>query len=280
MLSRQNKYNDFNSSGKKKSKTLLVSILAIILLLGVVTPIRSTFVSVLNFAGKPFWIIKDRLSVKLPAATNYLSSKSKLHRENLALQDEVRRLNDLLVANQALEIENQELKEILAVSVLGDDRLASQILSRPRSSGFDTLIIASGRASGVSVGDLVYGGGHFVLGQVIELYQDTSKVKLFSYSDSKTNILLGSERAALFAVGEGGQNFSVEFPADIEIKEGDIAVLEDRSGSILARVEKILSTPGGLISKAILASPVNVNELRFVEVALGSSEVITTDDEI
>jgi cell shape-determining protein MreC len=117
-----------------------------------------------------------------------------------------------------------------------------------------------------------------VLGKIIEIYQDTSKVQLFSYESSKTSILLGENRLLLLAEGEGGQNFSVEFPADVLVSEGDVALLEDRPGSILSVVQKIISTPGGLISEAILTSPVNINELRFVEVALGSNATVNEEE--
>lgn len=277
MRFRQNKFSDFKSERRSQNNKVVIFVLVIIILLGIVTPLGKAFAIVLNYFAKPMWVVKDRLEVKLPTATNYFSSKSNLYDENVYLKDEIRGLNDLKLENEVLRTENHELKEILSVRDQSQQRITSRILQRPKSSNFDVLTISSGRDEGVSVGDLVYEKGNLILGRVIEIYQDSSRVQLFSYNGIRTDILLGEERSVHVATGEGGQNFSVEFPADIEIKVGDVAVISDNLGSIMATVREIISARGGLISEAILSSVVNINELRFVEVAIESG--VNTSDE-
>jgi len=67
-------------------------------------------------------------------------------------------------------------------------------------------------------------------------------------------------------VGRGGGNFEMTMPKNFILQKGDQVVLPGPYPYVLAIVEKIISDPRDLFTKALLVSPVNIQELKFVEV--------------
>lgn len=67
-------------------------------------------------------------------------------------------------------------------------------------------------------------------------------------------------------VGRGGGNFEMVMPKDLTLAKGDQAVLPGIVPYVLGIVETTISDPRDPFQKALLVSPVNIQELKFVEV--------------
>jgi len=68
--------------------------------------------------------------------------------------------------------------------------------------------------------------------------------------------------------GRGGGNFEMIVPRDFTIVKGDVALLPGIFPYVLGVVEIIISDPRDPFIKALLVSPVNIQELKFVEVEI------------
>ena len=67
-------------------------------------------------------------------------------------------------------------------------------------------------------------------------------------------------------VGRGGGNFEMVMPKDFVLQEGEQVVLPGITPHVLAFVQKIISDPRNPFVKVLLTSPVNIQDLKFVEV--------------
>ena len=128
------------------------------------------------------------------------------------------------------------------------------------------MIIDIGENSGLLVGSRVFAYGNIPIGRVDTVYSDTSKVVLYSNNQEKTEVSLEGRDTFLQIVGRGGGNFEMILPRDFSITEGASVFLPGVYSYVIAKVETVISDPRDSFTKAILSSPVNINELRFVQV--------------
>lgn len=203
---------------------------------------------------------------------SYFSFKSSLYKENMDLkskldEDRADRANyDSVVA------ENISLKEILGRKSEQANMTLAAILAKPNQSPYDTLLIDVGTEHGIESGDRVFAKGFVPIGRVAEAYSSSSKVILFSNAGEKTQAIIsplaGQAGGNIFAelVGRGGGNFEIVLPRDIVLWKGDQAVLPGLTPYVIGIVETVISDPRDSSQKALLVAPVNIQELKFVEV--------------
>lgn len=194
-----------------------------------------------------------------------LNSKRALVEEKRALERQLaaRARKDELIA--LLERENKELKERLGRST-GDDIVLGVVLSRPNVSLYDTLVIDVGSADGVAVDDVVRAEGGVVIGTVARTTTHTAVVSLFSTPGRETDVQIGTAGTTATARGQGGGTFAVELPKSVAVAEGDPVVLPSITPTIFGVVEAIIERPADPIRTILFSLPVNMHELRHVEV--------------
>jgi cell shape-determining protein MreC len=215
---------------------------------------------------RPVLILGNSVGGKFGNLGSYFISKNSLYLQNQKLQvdlsfDEARMNNyDSVVA------ENVGLKEILGRKNEKVPMTLATILSKPNQSVYDTLIIDAGTAEGIKIGNIVFALGDVPIGRVAEIYSNSSKVVLFSNAGEKTQVVVSGKDIFLEVVGRGGGNFETIMPKDFTLQKGDQVVLPGINPYVLAITETIISDSRDPFTKALLSSPVNVQELKFVEV--------------
>ena len=214
---------------------------------------------------RPFWSVENSLSTKFRNLSAYFSSKNSL---NQKIQDlEAERALDQARMEGVVTIldENEKLKEILGRKNEKLNLTLAVILGKPDQSLYDTLIIDLGGNQGVKVGDMVYALGNIPLGRVALVYDNSAKVVLFSNSSERTQVFV--KGTSLELVGRGGGNFEMILPRDVAMEKGEQAVLPGITPYVVAEVETVISDPRDSFQKVLFTSPVNIDEIKFVEVA-------------
>ena len=115
-------------------------------------------------------------------------------------------------------------------------------------------------------GQRVFSSGGFVIGNVSEVFGKTSKVILFSSPGTITDASLERSGIALSLKGKGAGNFSVLVPKQEEVAEGDLVVLPGLSSKPMALVYGIDTSETDSFKELLLSLPVNIFELKWVEV--------------
>src|SRR6185369_1293599 len=118
---------------------------------------------------------------------------------------------------------------------------------------------------GIATGNTVYAHGTVPIGTIDAVYGKTSLVKLFSTSKESLKVVI---KGGIYidVTGIGGGNFEATLPRDIKIAEGDTLTLPNLSPLVLATVGSIISDPRDPFQKILAVSPVNISDLKFVEV--------------
>jgi hypothetical protein len=137
---------------------------------------------------------------------------------------------------------------------------------------------------GVIEGQKVFALGNISIGYIAEVYANSSKVVLFSNPGEKTEVVISlgslndSQNGTLpideqngrdvfmQLVGRGGGNFEIVLPKSIILPNGTEAVLPGITPYVLGTVQATLSDSRDSFQKALLSIPINIQELKFVEV--------------
>jgi len=251
---------------KKKRKIVIIFLILLVLaLLSIPRASRRVIGSIVQTIAKPIQSAGGGISNFFQNRSYVFNSKKSLMQENFILSEQVAKLSAENIDRTTLLEENIKLKDAfsrqkISTSILG------VILQKPPAILYDTLTIDIGSAEGVIVGEKVFAYGNIFIGRIDEIYKHTSKVKLLSAYNEKTNIVLGNQDAYFDMMGRGGENFEIVVPRDIDIKIGDNAIYPDIAPFVVAVVSNIIIDDRDPFKKIILKNPVNINELKFVEV--------------
>ena len=165
--------------------------------------------------------------------------------------------------------DNASLQEILGRGAQGSashKMILAAILAKPNQSLYDTLLIDAGSKEGIKIGENVFALGNIPIGRVDVVYDDSAKVVLFSNAGEKTEAVISGKNIFLELIGRGGGNFEIDLPKDFVLQKGDQVVLPGINPLVLAITQTIISDPRDPFTKALLTSPVNIEEQKFVEV--------------
>lgn len=222
--------------------------------------------------GSPLWSLKNSVTSFFINNISVLNSKTSLSAENNLLKEQIKsdQINQVLF--NLLKTENEELKDILNRKSNSQNILLSAILVKPFLSPYDTFVIDVGEADGVVVLDKVVVDGNIFIGYISEVYDNASKVILYSSPGEKVKVLIGNNNIEKEAIGLGNGNFKVEMPREDDIKEGDSIVIPSIVANIFGIVERIEFKESDSFRNILFKYPININELKWVEVVLSNKK--------
>ncbi len=185
---------------------------------------------------------------------------------------------NLLVENsylKTLEKENSELRELLDFKEENSISLeVSNIISRDNVNN-NILIIDIGEGKGVEKGQAVVINNGIIIGKVLEVHKDISKVRLLTDNFSKIAVQISSENNISGIIqGSLGISMMMDYiPQEQDIKKGDIIVTADTgmsipAGLIIGKVEEIKFAEEELFKHAFISSLLDYNTLGIVAVII------------
>ncbi|MEA2112366.1 MAG: rod shape-determining protein MreC [Patescibacteria group bacterium] len=255
--------NNKNKSGKKR---WLFFSLILLLMLSFYFGGLFIFTEPLHYVGRPVWFLKNYSMDAISSFTTAIKTKKNLTEENESLRDELSRINSKFLLLKLLEKENYELKTMLGRKDEDQEFILANILAKPNLSPYDSLILDIGKSEGAKKGAKVLINDNIILGELEEVYSKTSKVRMYSFPSDKLEVAVGFNKIIGTAEGKGGGNFEIKFPRDVIFEKGDVVVLPDMDLLILGTVESILTTPEDPLQTLLFRIPINIFELRWVQI--------------
>lgn len=195
-----------------------------------------------------------------------LVSKASLIRENAELKGQAVSFQAQLLELGMLRDENEKLREELSYRSVPSESVTAQVIAKPGQSLYNSVIIDRGSAQGVRVGQLVTVHGTVGLGRVSETSASTATVQLFSAPGFKGDVVMKSQDITVPATGKGGGNFEIHIPREIAVTDGDILAFPESPNVAIGVIKSIIFDPRDPFQTVLARTPVNVQELRFVEV--------------
>src|ERR1035437_9708272 len=206
---------------------------------------------------RPVLITGNNLGDKFKSFGAYFVSKSYLYEQNQKLQAQVDFNNARNSNYDSVVAGNISIKEILNRKDLKVPMVLSAILNKPNRSIYDTLVIDVGAKEGIKTGNTVFALGNVPIGQVDIVYDNSSKVILFSNAGETTQAVISSKNLPVLPtgqavgrqdvfmelVGRGGGNFEMIMPKDLTMQKGDQVVMPGISPYVLAIAQTVISDP-------------------------------------
>jgi cell shape-determining protein MreC len=219
-----------------------------------------------NSAGGPIWKTENFLTKSFYNLNYLFRTKSTITNENHNLIDEVTYLRTSMSDYQILKNENDELKELLGRVGETSNFVLGNILAKPNHSPYDTIIIDVGNNSGIIEGQIVYADGNVPIGSVEKVYDKTSLISLYTNPSRKTEGFIDISNVSVELIGRGGGNFEMVVPVELSLEKGTIIYLPGSNSKIIALVDEVISEPTDPFKRVLLSSPVNVQNLKWVQV--------------
>lgn len=259
-----------SSNFEERKKTARQRVWLTVIVLIVVLIILSTTIAKksLFFIANPIWKLENIIFSASGNTLELFKSKQTLINEKQAMQDQIFAAGTLQALNATLQNENDTLKDLLGRKTIKKNTVLGIVLVKPPQNLYDILTIDVGTDQGVKVGDKVIADANVYVGEVSEVYAKTAKVTLYSSPGQKMSVVLGTNSVSAEAVGLGGGNFSIFLPREVDVKEGDVIVIPSITPNVFGVIEKVSSQDKDSFQTILFKSPVNISELRYVEVIL------------
>lgn len=250
----------------KNTKTKIGASLAVLVILIVLAPI--VFPSIgrgLRQVISPIWKLENNASSNSKSFFANLKAKRALDAENTILKNRVTELEAKLADHDVIANENLALKELLGRKG-SEDLILGTVLIKPNRSVYDTLVIDAGSSVGVTSGALVYAYGVIPIGTITSVSAKTSTVTLFSTAGQITNSRIDGKNIDIELVGRGGGNFELKVPRDVSLEPDMEVLLPGLKPMVVAIVTKSITDARDPVQTFLLTSPVNINELNWVQI--------------
>lgn len=248
-------YNNFTSRRRSTiSPGTWVGVVAVVLLVGAALLWRSGASAVVWEVLAPVMAVRNAID----------------HSEIANLRAELASTSALLADRNVLKSENAMLKASLGRKAFEGQVLLAGVLMAPPASAYDTLVIDAGTAQGVAVGQNVSAGGSTIIGTVTDVSTDTARVTLLSAPGTSYDALVISKGSGstlpISIAGQGGGSFSGQLPAGSAVAPGDSVVFAGVVGQFVAEVVAVDQRAGESFVTLYMHMPVNIFDLRFVQV--------------
>ena len=149
-----------------------------------------------------------------------------------------------------------------------DGRLAGKIgfvISGPPAFPYETVSVDLGEEDGIKPGFLALAYRSILLGRVEKTFKGGSEVKLLTYPGAVTEGWLEEAELNVTLEGIGNSNFRFSVPKNLELKVGERVLDGTREGYLLGQIENIKEKSNAPLKEVLVRSPLNLNNLRFVE---------------
>ncbi|MEA3399157.1 MAG: hypothetical protein U9R00_01435 [Patescibacteria group bacterium] len=253
----------YQSRNKKKNnlRNFLIAILLFVLFIFISQ--SSNFFHKIGFS---FWKIERNVDSALTDSSHIFRTKSSVFKENDYLKNKVFNLESKTMDYELIEAENEELKELLGRISEKSNFVLGAVLVKPSRTVYDSIIIDLGLNDGLVGGEKVFTKAIIPIGEVAEVYEKTSLVSLYSNPGKRTEAVISDFNINVELIGRGGGNFETIIPLDLELERGIFLVLPGLKSRIIAVVEGDLSNPTDSMKKILLRSPINIQEIKWVQV--------------
>ena len=211
---------------------------------------------------------------------NTFSQIDKFKKENADLREENLNIKYELLQSKEIKRENELLRKQLGFSQsscsVGNcfNWVMGNVTSRESSNFGNSIIINIGKRSNIEEGFPVIVSGGLIVGKVVDVFDDYSKVMLITDSNSLINVISQDTRANGVVKGSYGIGVSLEMINQAEdLVKGNLVItsgLDENipKGFILGKISKIEESPNKVFKSAEIDLFVDFNHIEEIFVAI------------
>jgi len=206
---------------KEDLRKIFLAIFFAILFLFLLYQLKDQIKNLTYFIFSPFqrFLLKVQQGILVFLETIY--EIKNLKKENEILKAEIKKLTVEKESLRELEKENRALREALSLGLEKEFELKMVRFLGKDVSG-DIFLINKGSEDGIEEGKVVILPEKVLVGKVMKVYPNFSKVKVFTFKDFSFDVEIGKEKIAALAKGQGNFKAKIELiPKEKEIFPGD-----------------------------------------------------------
>jgi len=213
------------------------------------------------YIGHGFWQYENGLLSLIHGTFNGFFSYSDIYEKS-------QRVDDLEIELRAKEIENAILAE--KINLLDEFNTKDKhvilggVLRNPPFSEYDYLDLDIGSDKGVKNGDKVYSDNGYLIGEIVNVGNNYSKTKLYSSSDSKILIRVGTSTSIQEASGMGNGNFYLILPKGHKIKSGDTVYFTGFKHDLLGEISHVEDDSAKVFQYIFFRFPFDISSIDSV----------------
>lgn len=218
-------------------------------------------------------VLFEVMSYPLRAASNiknYFATRTMYAKENYILKQKLALISMQFGKTSSILKENERLRGMLAFKKrLPYKSVGAEVIGRVPSTWTSSVIINKGTSHGISKNMAVCTANGLV-GTVVEVGPNTSKVMLITDYNSRIGVILEASRQIGVMVGNGrGEARVIYLGLDSEIKNGE-NILTSALGGVLPEgiqigsVKKVDKDPVGLYKFAVVKPNQDLNSIEEV----------------
>ena len=206
---------------KEDLRKIFLAIFFAILFLFLLYQLKDQIKNLTYFIFSPFqrFLLKVQQGILVFLETIY--EIKNLKKENEILKAEIKKLTVEKESLRELEKENRALREALSLGLEKEFELKMVRFLGKDVSG-DIFLINKGSEDGIEEGKVVILPEKVLVGKVMKVYPNFSKVKVFTFKDFSFDVEIGKEKVTALAKGQGNFKAKIELiPKEKEIFPGD-----------------------------------------------------------
>jgi rod shape-determining protein MreC len=228
--------------------------------------------TVLSSLVSPIFLLVDSPFDFLLKVQDHFQTRSTLIRENTNLKKNQLLLNVRLQRLQALETENKRLRLLLDSEAVTHQHqvLIAEILKIDLDLFSRRVIINKGSEQGVYIGQPIV-DAYGIVGQIIEVGMFDSVALLITDINHAIPVQSNRSGARAVAMGTGADHELIlaHVTTTADIKVGDLLVSSGLGGHFpqgypVARVTKIIATPGETFAQVVVTPVAQLDKMREV----------------
>lgn len=225
-------------------------------------------------AASPFLKLFQAVDRGLSGSWNFFMTLKDLNRENAELKNQNSELLGELVEMKETVRENESLRQQLGLASVGAKNLVLAEVTGYNPVQGQYFLIDKGLAAGLTEGAAVVAAGNFLVGRVVEVGKNYSKVILISDSASSVSAMTQNTRINGIVRGSHGLGLAMEMvPIDAPIENGEMVLsagLNDGlpKNLVIGKVESVSKKESDIFQKALISPAVAVDQLKQVFVYL------------
>ncbi len=258
-------YRFANQEKKQKVSRTKIVVVAVFLVLVVLLAVFVLAPLLQSVSQGPAWLARS-VQNGISDAITMATPKSTIIARNKVLTDQVAGYEAQLIELQQLRDENAQLRKELSYLPVPNETITAQILGKPSQSLMNSMVINAGTAQGVRVGQLVTVQHNLGLGTIVSVSPKTAVVELFGGPQFSGDVLLANKNITVPATGKGAGNFEIHIPREVAVSDGDFLAFPGNPSVVIGVVKSIIFDPRDPFQTVLARAPVNIQELRFVQV--------------
>lgn len=194
--------------------------------------------------------------------------------ENQSLRESVRQLNVRVIEGQDAILENERLKNLLALkNSLLIPSVAANVIGEDSAPWYRSIVIDRGAVDGLAEGMPVMATSG-VVGRIVKVAASSGRVLLLTDNASSIAAMIQRSRARGVLKGKGGGSCSLEFTVrEDDVKVGDIVTTSGvggvfQKGRVLGEVTMVKKGEYGMFQTIDVRPAVNIFHLEELLVLL------------